>query len=349
MYSTFYQRSLLIATIAILGWAVSTIVQPLWVPLGWAAVLALLLTPLHERLSRKLKPSVSAGILTAATPLFVITPLVFIAVAFARQLADLVNALQGCSFVPFPELLERLGAYPFIGPAVRWLGETAPIDAEQVKEWIVGNAQTILRSAAAMSGTFALGVVGSLVGFFIMLFLLFFLLRDGRRVLEHLTRLIPMESTAKAQLLAYLGEVIRAVAFGSTATALIQGALVGIGFALVGLPSPLVFAVLGTVAALLPVGSAVVLVPAVLYLVFVGRWSAAIFMAVWSVGVGLVDNFLRPFLAAQRAEVSTLVVFVGAIGGVSAVGILGLVVGPVVLSFAVALVRFAETNMTKGR
>ena len=72
-------------------------------------------------------------------------------------------------------------------------------------------------------------------------------------------------------------------------------------------------------------------------------------MAVWSVGVGLVDNFLRPFLAAQRAEVSTLVVFVGAIGGVSAVGILGLVVGPVVLSFAVALVRFAETNMTKGR
>ena len=346
MYSSFYRRSFLLATIAILGWAVSAIVQPLWVPLGWAAVLAFLLTPLHERLSRQLngRQSVSAGILTAATPLFVITPLVFITVAFARQLANLVNALQGRSFLPFPQLLERLDAYPIIGPAVRWLGETAPISAEQVKEWLVGSAQTLLRSAAALSGTFALGVVGSLVGFFIMLFVLFFLLRDGRRVLEHLTRLIPMESTTKAQLLTYLGDVIRAVVFGSTATALIQGALVGIGFALVGLPAPLVFAVLGTLAAFLPVGSAVVLVPAVLYLVFVGRWGAAIFMAVWSVGVGLVDNFLRPFLAAQRAAVSTLVVFVGAIGGVSTFGILGLVVGPVLLSFVVALGRFAETK-----
>ena len=350
MYSVFYRRSFLIATIAILGWTVSAILQPLWAPLGWAAVLAFLLNPLHERLTAKLKgrQSVSAGILTASTPLFVITPLVFVAIAFARQLANLVNALKGRSILPFPELLQRIDAYPVIGPAVRWLRETAPVTAEQVDEWVVGGVQSILRSAATLSGTFALGVVGSLVGFFVMLFLLFFLLRDGRLVLEHLTRLIPMETAAKEKLLAYLGDVIRAVVFGATATALLQGAFVGIGFAIVGLPAPLVFAVLGTIAAFLPAGSAVVLAPAVLYLVFSGRWGAAIFMAIWSVGVGVVDNFLRPFLAAQRTEISTLVVFVGAIGGVSTFGILGLVVGPVLLSFAVALGRFAEKSVTKS-
>jgi predicted PurR-regulated permease PerM len=199
-----------------------------------------------------------------------------------------------------------------------------------------------------MSSTFALGVVGSLVGFFLMLFMLFFLLRDGRTLLEHLTRLIPMDSAPKAKLLAYLGDVTRAVAFGSTATALIQGACVGIGFAIAALPSPVVFGVIAAIPSFLPVGSAAVLVPAVLYLAFSGRWGMAIFLGVWSVGVGLVDNFLRPFLAAQRAEISTLVVFVGAIGGVSTFGILGLVVGPVSLSFVVALVRFAATRTTDG-
>jgi predicted PurR-regulated permease PerM len=351
MYSTFHRRSFLVATVAILGWALSAIFQPLWTPLGWAVVLAFLLHPLHERLTAKLKgrQSVSASILTVVTPLFVITPLIFIAISFTRQVVNLVDALKGRSLLPLPELLDRVAAYPVIGPAARWLQDTALVSAEQIEGWIADGAQTTLKSAATLSSTFALGVLGSLIGLFVMLFMLFFLLRDGRTVLEYLTRLIPMESASKTKLLAYLGDVTRAVAFGSTATALIQGAFVGIGFAIVGLPSPVVFGVIGAIAAFLPVGSAVVLVPAVLYLAFSGRWGLTIFLAVWSVGVGIVDNFLRPILAAQRAEVSTLVVFVGAIGGVSTFGILGLVVGPVLLSFVVAMVRFAATTTTESR
>jgi predicted PurR-regulated permease PerM len=307
-------------------------------------MLAFLLHPLHERLTAKLKGhrSASASILTVAAPLFVITPLIFIAIAFTRQVVNLVNALKGRSLLSLPEMLDRAAAYPAIGPAARWLRDSALVSVEQIEGWIASGAQTTLRSAAAMSSTFALGVVGSLVGFFMMLFMLFFLLRDGRTALAHLTRLIPMDSASKAKLIAHLADVTRAVAFGSTATALIQGVCVGIGFAIAGLPSPIVFGVIGAIAALLPVGSAAVLVPAVLYLAFSGQWGFTIFLAVWSVGVGLVDNFLRPLLAAQRAEVSALVVFVGAIGGVATFGILGLIVGPVLLSFVVALVRFEE-------
>jgi predicted PurR-regulated permease PerM len=202
--------------------------------------------------------------------------------------------------------------------------------------------QTVLKSAASMSGTLALGIMGSLVGFFMMLFLLFFLLRDGRTMLTRLTGFIPMEPRPRGQLLAYLGDVTRAVVFGSAATALIQGVFVAIGFAIVGLPSPLVFGVLATIAAFLPAGSAIVLIPAVLYLIFDGRWGAAIFLAAWSAGVAVIDNVVRPFLTARQAEVSTLAVFVGAIGGASAFGILGLVIGPVLLGFVAALLEFAE-------
>ncbi len=180
-----------------------------------------------------------------------------------------------------------------------------------------------------------------------MLFLLFFFLQDGRSMLAHLTRLVPIEPVRRAQLLNYLADVTRAVVFGSTATALVQGVFVGVGFAIAGLPSPIVFGVLATIAAFLPAGAAVVLIPAVIYLMIVGHWGTAIFLALWTAAMWVVENVLRPVLTAHRAEVSTLAIFVGAIGGASAFGVLGLVIGPVLLSFAVALLRFAEEEVAK--
>jgi predicted PurR-regulated permease PerM len=346
MFSSFYRRTFVIVTLVILGWALLSILHPLWTTLGWAAVLAFLLTPLHERLTAKFKgrASLSAGILTGLTPFFVMAPIAFLGVVFARQVAAIMTDMSKTTLT-YPDLLARLDTIPFIGGAVRWMRDSAPVSAEQVKGWVMDSAQTVLKSAASMGGSLALDIAGSLVGFFMMLFLLFFLLRDGRVMLKRLIGFIPMEPRPRGQLISYLGDVTRAVVFGSVATALIQGTFAGVGFALVGLPSPVVFGVLATLAAFLPVGSAIVLIPAVLYLMFEGRWGAAIFLGVWSAGVGVMDNFLRPYLTAKQAEVSTLAVFVGAIGGASAFGILGLVIGPVLLGFIAALLQFAENGV----
>jgi predicted PurR-regulated permease PerM len=346
MYSSFYRRTFVIVTLVILGWALSSILRPLWTTIGWAAVLAFLLNPLQERLTTRFKgrASLSAGILTGLTPFFVMAPLAFLGVVFARQVGNILSAMSK-STLTYPDLLQRLNTIPVIGRAVQWMRENAPISADQIQGWIMDGTQGVLKSAASISGSLALGIMGSLVGFLMMLFLLFFLLRDGRVMLKRLIGFIPMEPRPRSQLMAYLGDVTRAVVFGSVATALIQGTFVGIGFALVGLPSPVVFGVLATMAAFLPVGSAIVLIPAVLYLMFAGHWGAAIFLAVWSTGVGVMDNFLRPYLTARQAEVSTLAVFVGAIGGASAFGILGLVIGPVLLGFIAALLQFAEKGV----
>jgi predicted PurR-regulated permease PerM len=274
-------------------------------------------------------------------------PIAFLGVVFARQVANILSEMSTMTLT-YPDLLARLDTIPVVGGAVRWMRDTAPISAEQVKGWITDSAQTVLKSAASIGGSLALGIMGSLVGFFLMLFLLFFLLRDGRVMLKRLIGFIPMEPRPRGQLISYLGEVTRAVVFGSVATALIQGTFAGIGFELVGLPSPVVFGVLATMAAFLPVGSAIVLVPAVLYLMIQGRWGAAIFLGVWSAGVGVMDNFLRPYLTAKQAEVSTLAVFVGAIGGASAFGVLGLIIGPVLLGFITALLQFAEKGVIES-
>jgi predicted PurR-regulated permease PerM len=347
MHSTFYRRCFQIITAAILGYALYRMLNPLFGMLGWAVVLAFILQPLHEWLTQRLKGrrSLSAGILTVLTPFLVLTPLSILGVEFAGQVSRLLVYLRGHPLLSWTDFLDRLSTVPLIGTWVSWARENTTFSAAQVQGWVTGGLESVLKNAASMGGDVALGVFGTLAGFFIMLFMLYFFLRDGGGMVEKLTRLIPVEPARRSQLLRYLGEVTRAVVFGSVTTAVIAGVIVGIGYAIAGLPAPVVFGVLGLIAAFLPMGASVVLVPAVLYLAFAGRWGAAIFLACW-IGVLLItENLLRPLLTAHHAKVSTLALFIGAIGGTAAWGILGLVIGPVVLSFVVALVRFAEEGV----
>jgi predicted PurR-regulated permease PerM len=348
MHSTFYRRCFQIVTAALLGYGLYKLLSPLFGMIGWAVVLAFILHPLQEGLTRQLKGrrSLSAGVLTVLTPFLVLVPIAVLGLVFAGQAARLLQYLHDhSSLFSYDELLDRVARIPMIGRAVDWAREDAAVSAAQVQGWITDSVQTALKTAATMGGDVALGLFGTLIGFFMMLFMLFFFLRDGRGIVTGLTRLIPAEPARRAQLLKYLGEVTRAVVFGSVATALIQGVIVGIGFALVGLPSPVVWAVVATLAAFLPAGSSIVLIPAVLYLAFQGRWGGTIFLACWIALLWIAENLLRPILTAHHAEVSTLALFIGAIGGAAAWGILGLVIGPVLLSFVVALVRFAHESV----
>lgn len=350
MYSRFYTRCFLIGTILVLGWLLLQFMSPFWAPLGWAVILAFVLNPLHERLTRRLRgrSGVSAGILTGLTPFFIIAPIVGFGVMFAQQVTLLIEYLRNRQIGDYRAILERLESTPIVGRVLGWFGADVSVAIAHVQDWLVSGAQSLLKSAAAVGGTFAIGVVGTLVGFFLMLFLLFFFLRDGQSMLMHMMRLVPMDAERRARLLHYLSDVSMAVIFGHAFTAVIQGALVGVGFAIAGIPSPLVFAVFGAIAAFIPAaGTGFVLVPAVIYLAATGQWGWAIFMAFWTALVGTSDNVLRPYLTRQRASVSTLTVFVGVIGGVSAFGFIGSLIGPVMLALIVALLRFAEQEVRK--
>ena len=138
----------------------------------------------------------------------------------------------------------------------------------------------------------------------------------------------------------------RAVVFGSLLTALVQGTLVGLGFKLAGLPSPVVFGGVAAVASLVPLaGSAIVWVPAVMVLLFQGRWGAAVFLVLWcAILVSSADNLIRPLFISGRAQITTLPVFIGLTGGVSAFGPIGIVLGPVIIALTLALLRFAEES-----
>ncbi|MGH7317186.1 MAG: AI-2E family transporter, partial [Candidatus Rokuibacteriota bacterium] len=162
--------------------------------------------------------------------------------------------------------------------------------------------------------------------------------------------LIPLTPGRREQLVETIAAVTRAVVFGSLLTALAQGVLVGLGFALVGLPSPVVFGAVAAVASLIPyVGTSLVWVPAAVVLFTQGRWVAALFLAAWSLAVvSSADNVVRPLFISGRAQISTLPVFLGLIGGLSTFGPIGLVVGPVLVALTLALLRFAAESGAGG-
>jgi predicted PurR-regulated permease PerM len=229
---------------------------------------------------------------------------------------------------------------------VRWIVDVTPFTREQLTSGALTAARAVLEHLGSLGGTLFVGAMGTLVGFLLMLFLLFFFLRDGASMSARLGRLIPMPRARKQQLFNYLGVVTRAVVFGTLLTALLQGTLVGIGFAIVGLPSSVVFGAIAAVVALLPVGgTALVWVPATILLATQGRYGAALFMLLWgALLVGLIDNFLKPLLISGRAEVPTLAAFLGVLGGLAAFGPIGMFLGPVILALTIALIRWAEEN-----
>jgi len=170
--------------------------------------------------------------------------------------------------------------------------------------------------------------------------------RDGQAMFARLKRLIPVPEEHREQLFSHLASVTRGVFYGIGLTALVQGIMVGTGFAIAGLPSPVVFGVLAAVLALLPAGgAAIVWIPAVLYLGGTGRVTAAVIMLAWGVVISTSDNILRPILVSRHAPVSAFTVFVGVVGGIAAFGTIGIVVGPVFLALVAAILTYFDEKV----
>jgi predicted PurR-regulated permease PerM len=342
----FFARVGLLLLIAALLYLVGRIVAPLWQPLVWAILLGSLLAPLNRRLARRLggRPKLASGLTTAAVVLLLLLPIVAIGGAVAAQAAQLLKRIDTETLRPSNLDLSHI---PMLAKPLHWVQSTVGISLAQIEGWIVVGTKRMLETLASSGGAVMLGALGTVVSFLLMLFVLFFVLRDGPVFADRVIRVLPIEARLRRRLWRHLIDVTRAVFMGIGLTALVQGLLLGIGFTIAGLPSPLVFGVLGALFALVPVvGTAVIWVPAVLWLLAQGEPGYALFMAAWCVvAVGSVDNFLRPILISGRVEVPTLAVFIGVMGGLSAFGFIGLFLGPIVLGLVVALFRFTTEEL----
>ncbi len=234
---------LLLAGLAYLVWR---IVTPLWQPLLWATLLGSLLAPSNSRLAARLggRVRLASAITTILTVVLFVLPVAVIAGAVAAQAAQLLRKLNDQA----PQATEAssldLTQVPWLEQPLDWLGKHAGISIIQVQDWLIAAGKHVLQLLASSGGTFVLGALGTLVSFLLMLFVLFFVLRDGPALAQKVVRMLPIEERMRGKLWQHLREVTRAVFMGIGVTALVQGMLVGIGFWIAGLPSALVFGVL---------------------------------------------------------------------------------------------------------
>lgn len=172
---------------------------------------------------------------------------------------------------------------------------------------------------------------------------LFYLFRDGDIILERLKSLLPLRREEAEELLERVHKMIISTLYGGVLVALVQGGLGGLGFFIVGLPSPIFWGMVMALLSLLPiVGAYLVWVPAALWLFFgKGETWRALFLFGWGLGVvSTVDNILRPLFIGTRTKVHPLLLFFAILGGIKAFGIIGIVAAPVIVAFALAMLDF---------
>ena len=322
--SLFWTRVVAAAGALLLLYLLAKILSPFLGPILWATLLAFLLFPVNRALRRRLpnRRGLVSLLLTFAVTLGIVVPAALLMLVFFRQAADLLSRVSQLASRYQIERPQDLVRIPALGRLVEWVDRKTPLSAAEMQQFLVNGARHGLELILPAGRQVLLTAVGAVVGLLLMLFILYFLFRDGDDMARRVIALVPLEASRKKNLLERLAAVMRAVVFGSLATALIQGSLVGAAFGLTGLPSPVVFGFLTALAALLPVGgTALVWVPAGIALYAQGH--------------------------PGRAEISTLPVFLGVMGGLSAFGPIGMFLGPLVIALCLALLGFVEEEPSK--
>ncbi len=330
-----------LGTLLALGLAAYAVLRPFVKPVLWAAILAYLTWPLFRRLrAHARRPRLAAALFTAGVAIGIGIPVALLLVALANQATSLLDEVRrwrmdGATIPPWLEQSELLRpVLDRVRAAVGELSAGAPLRelAGELSRRLVAVASGI----GANAFKFAVTMV-TLYAFYV----------SGERILATARALAgTLLPGAPPGFLERIGGSVRAVVFGLLGTGLVQGALTALGLAVAGIPSPVALGAATVLLSLVPGGGSAVSVASALWLGAQGRWLAALLLAGWGIAVvSSVDNVLRPLLISAGGGIPFLLVFFGVLGGLAAFGLVGLFLGPVLLSVAFTLVvEFARSR-----
>jgi predicted PurR-regulated permease PerM len=310
-----------------------------------SVLLALLFHPIHSRIlvffgNRRVLAALCS---CALILILVIAPLFFLGGALIDEGVKSFNSIydwvQGGG-------LDRISNMEYVADVKDYINQKlAFIDLSTF------DLQSALLNFSKRTGQFLLRESSSLVSnvtrmvvnFFLMIFIVYYLLKDGAAMAGRLMHAIPLSSTQKSKLSERIQQVTKLTFFGTVLTAIAQGIVGGIGLAIAGFPG-LFWGTIMAFTSLIPiVGTALIWVPAALYLAFIGRWGMLIFFILWNVVlVGSIDNFLRPRLIGGEGGMSPLFILLAILGGIEVYGIMGLVYGPLILGLCGVLIYLYE-------
>ena len=307
-----------------------------------SAALSIIFSPLYMRISARLgeRANLAAGITVAIVIFAIILPTVFLAWGLVTQgLESMHTVTRWVDQADTANLFRDHRLEPYLS----WGRENLPflkIDEATIQAKLLqysrGFAQSIFDTSASLVGNLA----KLLLRFFLMIFMVFYFLREGRGIVQKLKYLAPMPTHQEDIIIDSLQRVARAVLFGSLLIAVLQGLVGALGLYFVGV-QPLFWGTMMGLAALIPViGTGLVWAPVAAYLYFFVNPSWAMFFLLWNVVVVTsIDTILRPMLMRKAAQVSPFYIFFAILGGIHAFGALGIFYGPLILSFLMVMLK----------
>lgn len=328
----FFLILLALVTLAFLG-----LLQAFVFPIFWAAAFAILFAPWNERLADSMSGRrVAASLLTlVGIVLLVVLPTLLLGLAVTSELTGLLKAVEDGDV--------DLGApYQWLSAQVPVLQENADrfgLDLDTVRDDISGAAVATGQWIAANALRISQNALQFAVGISLMLYLLFFFLRDGRSIIDRIVETLPLDDTRERHLFGRFAEVVRATIRGTFVIAAVQGAIGGIAFAVLGIEGAVLWGVMMALTSLVPVvGPALIWLPATIMLFAAGDIIGGVaLIAVGVVLIGLADNLLRPILVGRDIGMPDYMVLLATLGGLAAYGITGLVMGPLIAAMFITL------------
>jgi predicted PurR-regulated permease PerM len=318
------------STVLLLAYLLYRLFSPFLTPLAWAAILAALFHSPYRRLEVRIGRAWAATACTAAVTVLIVVPMVLVTMAFIEEATVAVTSVDLSVQTEGFARLQRI-----------WMRvQSSRLGAN------LGNLEDLVRQGAAWLAGFVAGQAGAvlrnvvliIVDLIVMLFALFFFFRDGDAIMTVLRRALPFDAEQSERMIAQAAELIHASVVAGFVVAALQGTFGGIAFALLGFSAPVFWGVLMAFFALLPVGAGIVWLPAAIWLLLTGNIGRGVtLLAVGFTVVGLVDNVLRPLMLSGRTQLNGLLIFVSLLGGISAFGFLGLVLGPVVMATTIGM------------
>jgi predicted PurR-regulated permease PerM len=339
-----------LALVVLISLALAWVVEPFFGAILWALVAAILFAPLNQRFIRRFSGRRNLAALTTLLVIvaMVILPAIMLGIFLLQEASAIYAKIRTGQIdfaLYFQEVQQILPAWA--RSMLRRLGLT---NIGSVRELMAAGITSSFRSLAAQAFLIGQSAFGFIVAFGVMLYLLFFLLRDGEDLMARMRAAVPLRPEQSAALADRFVAVIRATIKGSVIVAILQGSIGGVVFGLLGIQGALIWGVMMAFLSLLPaIGTGLVWVPVAIYLFATGAiWQGVVLVLCGVFVIGMVDNILRPILVGRDARMPDYIVLISTLGGIQVFGFSGFIIGPVIAALFIAAWDILTISRTRG-
>lgn len=324
------------------------IISPFLGPIVWAILLSIVFYPLLQKLEHLLKKreALSAMIITLLVIVVIVLPSALLTISLANEVVDAYHDLEEMiktgRLQAYVEQIRQLRSFQWVWTR---LDQYFNLSQADPFKFLLQNLRQIGTFLFNQTSVIFKGLSTFVIGFFFSLLSLYYLFKDGHRLLERLKAIAPIPSKERELILLRFKDMIYATIYGGIVVAIVQGLLGGLIFWILGISSPVLWGTAMALLSFIPVGgTALIWVPASLLFIIQGNFLKGIILLLFgALVISMVDNFLRPKLISSKTRTHPLLLFFSVLGGIQAFGMIGLVAGPLITTLCLTLIEiYAE-------